>query len=66
MPHYSVFQGHLMNLLKSVKHIEKMLRHLEAQGKTVNHQRMLIQLVLSKFPSEVIVKLEESKQPSEM
>ena len=44
--------------------IEKVLRQLEAQGEAINNQRILIKLVLSKFPSEVIVKLEESKQPT--
>ena len=44
--------------------IEKVLRQLEAQGEAINNQRILIQLVLSKFPSEIIVKLEESKQPT--
>ena len=31
----------------------------------MNNQMMLIQLVLSKFPFEVILKLEESKLPTE-
>ena len=34
--------------------IEKILRQLEAQGETINSQRMLIQLLLSKFPIEII------------
>ena len=43
--------------------IEKILRQLEAQGESVAHQRMLIQQLLCKYPTDVIVKLEESKEP---
>ena len=45
--------------------IEKILRQLELQGEVVNNQIMLIQLVLLKFPLEVVTKLEESKPPTE-
>ena len=44
--------------------IEKVLRQLEVQGEPVNEQRTLIQQIISKFPMEVIVKLEESKEPA--
>ena len=43
--------------------IEKLLRQLEAQGELINEQRILIQQTISKYPSEVIVKLEETKEP---
>ena len=43
--------------------IEKLLRQLEAQGESVADQRMLIQQLLCKYPTDVIVKLEESKEP---
>ena len=46
--------------------IEKLLRHLEAQGESLNNQRMLIQLVLHKFPTEIIMKLEETKPPNDV
>ena len=39
--------------------IEKLLRQLESQGEVVNQQRMLVHQLLSKFPLEVIVKLED-------
>ena len=39
--------------------IEKNLRQLESQEEKVNQQRMLIQQILSKFPAEVLVKLED-------
>ena len=41
--------------------IEKILRQLESQKEDVAHQRIIIQQILSKFPIDVIVKLEESK-----
>ena len=37
--------------------IEKILRQLEAQGKFIDEQRVLIQQIISKYPQEVIVKL---------
>ena len=43
--------------------VEKILRQLEAQGELVDSQQMLIQLLLSKFPIEVIFQLEKSKKP---
>ena len=43
--------------------IEKVLRQLEAQGEFINEQRILIQQIISKYPSEVITKLEETKEP---
>ena len=42
---------------------EKLLRQLEAQGELINEQRILIQQIIFKYPSEVIVKLEETKEP---
>ena len=39
------------------------MRQLEAQGEAISEQRMLIQLLLCKYPTDVIVKLEESKEP---
>ena len=42
--------------------IERLLRQLEAQGEIVNQQKMLIHQLLSKFPLEVIVKLEDVKK----
>ena len=44
--------------------IEMILRQLEAQSETINSQRMLTQLLLSKFPIEVIFQLEISKEPT--
>ena len=43
--------------------IEKLLRQLEAQGEYISEQGILIQQIISKYPTEVITKLEESKEP---
>ena len=55
------------NKFSEIKHthevIERLLRQLEAQGEAISEQRMLIQLLLCKYPTDVIVKLEESKEP---
>jgi len=50
-------------ICKTSEQLEKILRQLEVQGEVVNNQVMLVQLVSSKFPFEVVVKLEESKLP---
>ena len=42
--------------------IEKVLRQLEAHGKSIDEQRVLIQQIISKYPPEVITKLEEAKE----
>jgi len=42
--------------------VERILRQLESQGETVDNQRTLVYQILSKFPLEVILKLESSKQ----
>ena len=55
----------VMNRFTEVKStyetIERILRQLEAQGERVDQRRILTQQILSKFPTNVLVKLEESK-----
>ena len=51
------------DIRRTCDEIEKCLRQLEAQGEPVNEQRTLIQQIISKFPMDVIIKLEESKEP---
>ena len=41
---------------------EKILRQLETQGEDIRNQRMLIQQLLCKYPTDVIIKLEESEE----
>ena len=45
------------------KTIEKVLRQQEGQGESIDEQRVLIQQIISKYPPEVITKLEEAKEP---
>lgn len=49
------------NVKRTPESVEKLLRQLEAQGERVNDQRLLIQQLVSKFPVEVVTKLEEKK-----
>ena len=57
------------NRFSDIKHtyeaLEKNLRQLESQEENIDQQRMLVQQILSKLPTEVIVKLEESKNLDE-
>ena len=46
--------------------IEKIIRQLESQREDIGHQRSVVQQILSKFPMDVIVKLEESKEINEV
>ena len=46
-----------VDIQRTSETIEKLLRQLEAQGEFINEQRILIQQIISKYPSEVIVKL---------
>ena len=43
--------------------IEKVLRQLEAQGESIDEQRVLIQHIIFEYPPEVVTKLEETKEP---
>ena len=55
------------NRLSEIKHnhevTEKLLRQLEVQGEAVGDQRILVQQLLCKYPTNVIIKLKESKEP---
>ena len=42
--------------------VEKILRQLESQKDNIDQQRFIVQQILSKFPTAVIVKLKELKQ----
>ena len=63
--------GKLQHLLTSIQrftdikrayeNIERILRQLESQGENVKDQKMLIHQILSKFPLDVILKLEDTK-----
>ena len=46
---------------RTYENIERVLRQLESQGENVNGQKILIHQILSKFPLDVILKLEDTK-----
>jgi len=46
--------------------MEKILRQLEAQKENADQQSMLVQQILSKFLTEEIINLEESKSVKEI
>ena len=55
------FSGKLNDIKYSYNNVERLLRQLESQGETINGQKVLINQILSKFPVDVVVKLEDAK-----
>ena len=51
----------LEELKATVDYLEQLLRQLEAQGETVNAQRMLVQQLMAKFPVGFLTYLEEQR-----
>ena len=66
MQGYIISQHLLASLMISNIHtynnVERLLRQLESQGEAINGQKMLIYQILSKFPVDVVVKLEDAKK----
>ena len=65
LQHISMATNRFNDIKYTYEAIEKNLRQLESQDERVDQQRMLVPQILSKFPTEVLVKLEESKKPDE-
>ena len=52
-----------LNKFHDIKYtIERVLRQLESQGEHVDQQKMLVHQILSKFPLDVVLKLEDRKK----
>ena len=51
----------ISDIKSTYENVEKILRQLESQREDINNQKILIQQILSKFPIQVLIKLEESK-----
>ena len=49
------------DIKRTHENIERILRQLESQGENVNGQKILIHQILSKFPLDVNLKLEDTK-----
>ena len=65
LQHLPIAINRFTEIKNTYKAIEKILRQLESQKESISHQRIIIQQILSKFPIDVIVKLEESKRLNE-
>jgi len=50
------------NIKHTYKVIKRLLRQLESQGEIVNQQKILVHQLLSKFPFQVVIKLEDIKK----
>ena len=59
-----VVNNKFVEVQKVSETIERLLRQLEAQGDIISDQRTLVQQMISKFPTEVITRLEDYKQPA--
>ena len=58
---YSMATNRISDVKSTFENIEKILRQLESQMGDINNQNILVQQILSKYPTQVIIKLEESK-----
>ena len=60
--HLPTSSGKFNDIKYTYNNVERLLRQLESQGETINGQKMLIYQILSKFPVDVVVKLEDTKK----
>ena len=51
----------ISDVKSTFENIEKILRQLESQKEDIDNQKVLVQQILFKYPTQVIIKLEESK-----
>ena len=61
LQHLPIATNRISDIRSTFENIEKILRQLESQREDINSQKILVQQMLSKFPTHVIIKLEESK-----
>jgi len=62
LQHLPTVPNRFSDIKRAHKNVERILRQLEAQGEIVNNQKILIHQILSKFPLEVMLKLEDIKE----
>ena len=60
--HLPTSSGKFNDIKYTYNSVERLLRQLESQGEAINVQKMLIYQILSKFPLEVVLKLEDAKK----
>ena len=61
LQHLSTASQRFNDIKRTYENIERVLRQLESQGENVNGQKILIHQILSKFPLDVILRLEDTK-----
>jgi len=61
LQHLSTASQRFSDVKRTFENIERILQQLELQGENVNAQKILVHQILSKFPLEVILKLEHTK-----
>ena len=62
LQHLPMATSRINDIKSTFDSIEKILRQLESQREDIDNQKILIRQMLSKFPTQVIIKLEESKR----
>ena len=60
--HLPTSPGKFNDIKYTYNRVERLLRQLESQGEAINEQKILIYQILSKFPLEVVLKLEDAKK----
>ena len=61
LQHLPMATNQISDVKSTFENIEKILRQLESQKEDIDNQKILVQQILSKYPTQVIIKLEESK-----
>ena len=62
LQHMPTATNRISDIKSTYENVEKILRQLESQKEDINNQKILVQQILSKFPIQVLIKLEESKE----
>ena len=61
LQHLSTASQRFNDIKRTYENIERVFRQLESQGENVNGQKILIHQILSKFPLDFILRLEDTK-----
>jgi len=66
LQHLTTASNRFTEVKNTYEAVEKIIRQLESQKEDIGRQQIVVQQILSKFPLDVIVKLEESKEISDV
>ena len=61
LQHLPMATNQISDVKSTFENTEKILRQLESQKEDIDNQKILVQQILSKYPTQVIIKLEELK-----